>query len=253
MRGMGWMGPVLALVLAMPASAQAPAEIVTLRLPMSNVHLIKTATPVLVDAGRPGDREALVAALREQGLALRDLKLVVLTHGHSDHAGLASALQQAGARIAMGAGDATMAARGHHGELNPIGFTARILKQFAIDPTYPAFTPDVLVSTELDLAPWGLAGKVMALPGHTPGSVVVLLEDGRRAIVGDMMLGGWFGGALRPTVAGPHYFQADVKQNEANIATLLKRGVQAFHLGHGGPVSRESVQAAFADKPPATP
>ena len=29
----------------------------------------------------------------------------------------------------------------------------------------------------LDLAPWGVAGKIVAMPGHTPGSIVVLLAD----------------------------------------------------------------------------
>lgn len=234
-----------ALALAATAAADTPVAVQTLRLPMSNVHLLKTATPVLVNAGGAGDLEALTAGLREHGLTLQDIKLVILTHGHSDHAGLSAAIRRSGgAKVAMGAGDVPMAQAGHHGTLQPTGFTARLLMRFAIDPAYPAFTPDIVVADELDLRPWGIAGKAVARSGHTAGSLVVLLDD-RRAIVGDMLLGGYLGGAFRPAVAGPHYFQADVARNEANMAELLRGGTTTFYLGHGGPVTRQSVLDGF--------
>jgi glyoxylase-like metal-dependent hydrolase (beta-lactamase superfamily II) len=43
---------------------------------------------------------------------------------------------------------------------------------------------DLVVREPLDLAPWGVAGRVVPMPGHTPGSLVVVLDDGR-AFVGD--------------------------------------------------------------------
>jgi glyoxylase-like metal-dependent hydrolase (beta-lactamase superfamily II) len=83
------------------------------------------------------------------------------------------------------------------------------------------------------------------MPGHTPGSLVVLLDDGR-AFVGDMMAGGYMGGAISPHRAGEHYFHADRARNLENIKVVLKRPIKMFHLGHGGPVTRESVETAFA-------
>jgi glyoxylase-like metal-dependent hydrolase (beta-lactamase superfamily II) len=244
---MGWL-VALAMCIG-PASAQpgglSGPEVLTLRLKMSNVHLIKGPKPILVDAGGPDDMPELVKSLAAHGLRVEDIALVVLTHGHSDHAGLAAEIQRLGhAKIALGAGDVPMAKQGDHGALSPTNFTGRILARFAIDPRFPPFEPDIVVTAEFDLAPWGVAGRAVAMPGHTPGSVVLLLDDAR-AFVGDVILGGYLGGALRPQKAGPHYFHAALAQNESNIQTLLHKGIKTFYLGHGGPVSRESVIEAF--------
>jgi glyoxylase-like metal-dependent hydrolase (beta-lactamase superfamily II) len=51
------------------------------------VTLVTGPTNVLVDTGGPGDRDALLAALAREGLAPRDIDVVVCTHGHCDHTG----------------------------------------------------------------------------------------------------------------------------------------------------------------------
>ncbi len=220
-------------------------EVHTIRLSMSNAHLLKTATPVLIDTGSSKDMPALVEGLKAYGLRPEDIALVVLTHGHADHAGLAAEFKRLGhAKIALGEGDLGMARTGNHGTLAPQNPTARLLDRFVIDPHYQPFEPDSIITSELDLSPWGVRGKAVVMPGHTPGSLVVLL-DARRAIVGDIILGGYLGGALMPQHAGRHYFQADVPRNEDNIARLLRQGVETFYLGHGGPVTREPVVKAF--------
>ena len=228
-----------------PLDAGKAVEVHAIKLSMANAYLLKTATPVLIDVGGVKDMPALVEGLKAQGLRPEDIKLVVLTHGHADHVGLAAAFKKMGqAKIALGEGDVPMARAGNHGTLAPQNFTARLLDRFAIDPRFQAFEPDIIVTNELDLSPWGVRGKAVLMPGHTPGSLVVLL-DNRRAVVGDIILGGYLGGAIRPQHAGHHYFQADVPRNEDNIARLLKQGVETFYLGHGGPVTRESVADAF--------
>nr|XP_057932053.1 metallo-beta-lactamase domain-containing protein 1 [Doryrhamphus excisus] len=42
---------------------------------------------ILVDTGGPWDRDFLIKALKERGLEPGDIRLVVGTHGHSDHVG----------------------------------------------------------------------------------------------------------------------------------------------------------------------
>lgn len=75
------------------------------------------------------------------------------------------------------------------------------------------------------------------------------LDDGR-SFVGDMMLGRYLGGALMPQRAGEHHFHADRQHNLGNIQTLLKGPGKLFYLGHGGPVTRESIVAAFGSGEP---
>ncbi len=189
------------------------------------------------------------------GVAWKDLSAIIVTHAHSDHAGLAAELQRlSGAPLLLGRGDVTMAAAGHNDDLQPTNFTARLLKKFLIDPSYTAFKPDVVVDGDIDLRPFGVNGVARTMPGHTPGSLVVLLEGGK-TLVGDMMLGGYLGGKVFPTRAGEHCFHAALALNRANIVELLRGPTETFYLGHGGPVTHQSVLEGFAmeDPQPAKP
>lgn len=229
---------------ALPARA-AGLEVVTIPLGFNNAYLIKAPRPVLVDAGGPNDGQALRAALAAEGVAPGQLAAVIVTHGHSDHAGGVAALRgPGGPLVLLGQGDLGMVRDGRNGELVPVNFTARLLKLLPLDPGYPPFAPDLVVNAPIDLSRFGIAGQVLQMPGHTPGSLVVLLDDGR-AFVGDMMLGGCLGGALFPSRAGEQYFQFDQARNHRQIVELLRRPLHTFYLGHGGPVTRESVLRGF--------
>jgi glyoxylase-like metal-dependent hydrolase (beta-lactamase superfamily II) len=217
-------------------------EILRVELAYSNVHLLRGSGVVLVDAGSPSDVAAATAALAAEHLRPSDVKAVVLTHGHGDHAGTAAFFQKQGAKIILGLGDEPQAQKGQNDEMTPTSLFARVLKPF-VRLDYQPFTPDVLVENELDLSSYGVPGvKARRMPGHTRGSLVVLV-GGREAIVGDQMLGGIFGGAFHAGSAGEHYYQLDPKRNRCNVQALLDEGIERFHLGHGGPVSRDSVVA----------
>ncbi len=222
------------------------APIVRVPLRLSNASLLKGRTPILVDSGTPGDLDDLDAALRDNGVRTTHLGLVILTHAHADHAGLASDLRRvSGAKVMVGAGDVEQAHAGHNDPLLPTSFIASVLKPF-IPQVFPAVDADLVVGDRepMSLAPWGVDGKVIEMPGHTRGSLVVVLAN-KTAFVGDMMLGGSFGGELWPHSPGEHYFQADREANRRNIHALLAQGIEVFYLGHGGPVTRADVMAAF--------
>jgi len=213
-----------------------------IELGYSNMFLLRGATSglVLVDAGSPSDVERTVNALAAIGKTPSDVKAVVLTHGHGDHAGMGSFFQKAGAKIIVGRGDELQTTAGKNDEMPPTGLFARALKPF-VKLDYEPFTPDVLVDDTLDLAPWGLPGVIVThVPGHTRGSLVVR-PRAREAIVGDMILGGMWGGMFHGRAAGDHYYQLDPARNRCNVQALLDDGVETFHIGHGGPVTRDSV------------
>ncbi|MEZ0228150.1 MAG: MBL fold metallo-hydrolase, partial [Planctomycetota bacterium] len=220
------------------------AEIVQIELSYSNVFLIKTPRPILIDSGSPGDTEDIREALLAHGAKLEEVALVVLTHGHADHSGGAAAIRSAApsAKIVLGAGDLRQARRGSNDFMVPTGLMGWLIRPMCDFP-FPPFEPDIAVVGSLDLAPWGVSGTVVATPGHTPGALVVLV--GKEAFVGDQILGGWLGGALRASSPGEHYYQDLPERNHANIRALLDRGVETFYVGHGGPLSREDVKDEF--------
>jgi glyoxylase-like metal-dependent hydrolase (beta-lactamase superfamily II) len=220
----------------------APIDEITLK--QSNAYVIECAHPILIDTGTAADMDDLRTALADLSMRPQQFGLVIVTHAHHDHAGLANELQKAyGVKIMLGAADAEQAARGEDDTLKSQNLTGALLKPWLVKD-FPAFTPDVLVSSPIDLEPYGVSGTVLPMPGHTPGSLVVLLSN-HAAFVGDEMLGGYFGGALFPHHPGEHYYQADADQNRRNIGALLARGVDTFYLGHGGPVQRADVASAF--------
>jgi hydroxyacylglutathione hydrolase len=219
-------------------------QIVQIVLPMANVFLIKSARPILIDAGGPEDAETILRVLAAEGIKPRELGLIVLTHAHADHAGAAAALQAiTGAPVALGGGDYGMAAAGRNGDLHPVGLEASLLLPF-VSPPFAPFKPDVRIDNILPLEPWGVAGKVVSMPVHTPGSVVVQLDNGE-AFVGDLLRGGSLGGMINPGTPMDHYFQPNPAKAREHACDLVGIGIRRFHVGHGGPLDADAVARSF--------
>lgn len=67
---------------------------------------------ILVDAGLPGHLRQLQKYLAGAGHVMRDIRAVLLTHGHPDHTGIAAELHAAGAQIWIHESDAPILADG---------------------------------------------------------------------------------------------------------------------------------------------
>ena len=81
----------------MKVPAMSAAEIIRipiLPLGMVNAHLIRSPQGcILVDAGIPGSERRIGRVLARHGLSFADIKLIVVTHAHTDHAGSAARLR----------------------------------------------------------------------------------------------------------------------------------------------------------------
>lgn len=203
--------------------------IVRIRGALSNCYLLRGTRPVLVDTGAPGDLPRVLAALRREGVEPGQLALILLTHGHSDHAGSAAELRRRGAGpVALHAGDRELVRAGRNGPLCPVTPAARLLRPF-VDEAFEPFTPDVEFREGFDLAPYGVPGEVVATPGHTAGSAAVILRGGE-ALIGDLLRGSM----LLPNRARPHFFCADPETNQRSLARLAREGLLRCHPGHFG-------------------
>ena len=220
-------------------------KIVTCKLQWSSVHFVDAGESLLlIDAGSPGEANAIMACATSHQLALSKLRLIILTHGHADHAGSAAALRaQFKTPIMMGKGDDWMALGGHIDEIRPTNLLAKILKHL-VPTKYEPFTPDILVEQPADLRPYGFGGAAHPMAGHTSGTLAVTLDSGD-SFGGDMILGGIWGGVLFSSHPGPHYFHADIEENLKSIRALLALGPRQIFLGHGGPVTASATREAF--------
>jgi hydroxyacylglutathione hydrolase len=214
---------------------------------MVNCHLIVTnGSAILIDTGLPGSQEKIATALKRQALGWPDLRLIVITHAHVDHAGSAAQVRElSGAPIVAHSADLP-----HYTQEVPMTFCATgwfgrlFLKAGLIRQPYAPFTPDILLSDtqQLALAPFGLDGVVRHAPGHTAGSISVDLAS-KDAMVGDLIASGIvLGGICRSGHAIRPPFEDDAHMAAAALQELLDGGAQTFYMGHGGPLEAEEVQ-----------
>jgi hydroxyacylglutathione hydrolase len=219
---------------------------------MINCHLIIGPHGcILVDAGLPGSARKIGKALRRHGLSFTDIRLIVITHAHVDHAGEGARLRElSGAPVVAHRGDLA-----HYTQQTPMTFCATgwfgrlFLQTGLILEPYTPFVPDILLGGDqrLPLAPFGFDGAVVPTPGHTAGSVSLELA-GKEAMVGDLIASGvLLGGLVRTGRAIRPPFEDDPAATAAALQGLLDAGMQHFYMGHGGPLPASEV-ARHADR-----
>lgn len=224
-----------------------PATVIPVQLGIVNAYIVKQDGAVLVDTGIPGSEDAILSAMEKAGLKKQDLRLIVLTHGHGDHAGSAAWLREiTGAKIAIHTNDAGMLRAGKQGALLPTGLVGRIAQAFigGINrDTYPAAEPDVVLTGSFNLAPYGIDGNIIHTPGHTAGSVSVVLSDG------DVLAGDLIFPQIPSGNPGLPFWAESPADIPASVGTLLSFDPRRFLLGHGGPFMADAVRP-MADRRP---
>jgi len=231
----------MALVSLFPFVAQA-TEIHCLDTGIANVYLLKGKKSFLIDTSSHGHEKEIEAWLQKQGTPLKSLEAIILTHGHGDHAGGAMELgKKQGVPVWVGAQDHGMLKQGKSRPLLATSFIAGLLGIF-VDSPYPAYTADREISSAVDLAPYGINGQIIPLPGHTQGSLALILNDSHSAIVGDLIRGGVFQ-TEEPRL---HFFHEARPQTQWQLWQLLKhQKIQTFYPGHFGPLNREAIEKSF--------
>lgn len=220
-------------------------RIIQIPLRYSNAYLVIDQQAILVDAGFPGDADVIERAISRAGLTPRDITLLVHTHGHIDHVGATSVLRHRhGIPVAIHQADAPNLGTGTNGVVKPRNIEARLVAAMLVKP-FDAVTPDIVLSQEISLHAYGIDGQVLFTPGHTKGSLSLLLGNGE-AIVGDVMMGGWLGGTIRPHQPNYHYFVDDWDDVHHSIARLLSHAPTRWYVGHGGPLEYVRVARHFA-------
>jgi glyoxylase-like metal-dependent hydrolase (beta-lactamase superfamily II) len=179
----------------------------------------------LIDTGSPNSGAEIL-------MVLPGVERIVLTHGHVDHCGSATELHDAtGAPVFAGVGDAAVV-RGEATMPPPAleDWERPILERVSAD--LPDVAPQVHVVHELrdgDVLDFGGGAEVLAIPGHTEGSIAihlpqhgVLFTGDTIANVGTIMLG---------------TFNQDRARTVTSFQRLAALDVETACFGHGEPLA----------------
>ncbi len=216
-------------------------SIIPIKLGAVKSFIIRGNKAVIVDTGYPGNGEKILDALRENDIEPSDVSLIIITHGHIDHYGSADELRKlTGAPIGMHRADAEYLKKGINYIGVPIGLAGRLFKSLLIrkdEPIYKALEVDIAFETDIDLKDFGIDGRIIHTPGHTAGSVSVILSD-RTAIIGDLLMGG----ILRKRTPHLPLFANDLSQLKESIRRVLSLSPKVIHASHGSPFTKEFVE-----------
>ena len=142
---------------------------------------------ILIDTGFAGKRVLLDNSLQNAGCVPGKLKLIVLTHGDSDHADNCVRLRNKyGCKIAMHSLDAGMVERGDMSwnrkakadKYSPLfRLVGLMAKAFAGGDKFEKFRPDMMIDESFDLSPCGIWARILHIPGHSKGFIGLLTEN----------------------------------------------------------------------------
>jgi glyoxylase-like metal-dependent hydrolase (beta-lactamase superfamily II) len=179
----------------------------------------------LVDTGAPGSAAAIMSAVP-------DVNRIVLTHGHVDHSGSACELHEAtAAPVFAGAGDADAVRMG--AALPPAVFEDWEVPIYQrVSAGLPDTAPPAPVERELvdgDVLDFGGGAEILAIPGHTEGSIAIHLPRHGVLFAGDTVAN------VGTVMLGP--FNQDRAQAVAAFQRLAALVVEVACFGHGEPIA----------------
>ncbi len=209
-----------------------------------NSYLIKAKdTLFLVDNGTKAVLSRLIKNIENTGNNPEKIDYFILTHTHFDHCqNTASLVSGKRSQIVISKKEQAFSEKGFTPlpegtyfitrQLHKIGDLSK-LKTFR----YKAFSSDISIENDYEFSKESLNIKIISTPGHTDGSISVIVDD-EIALVGDAMFG-----ILPNTVFPP--FANDTFQMVQSWKKLLNTGCKLFLPGHGRKIKRELLEKDY--------
>lgn len=227
------------------AAAQVAPGVHRLGSSLVNFYLVEEdGRYTLVDAGLPGHFDQLPALMQALGADLHDIEAVILTHGHSDHIGIAERVRtEAQAKVHIHGADAqlarTAASSSGAGSViadmwrpSAIRFVAHLMRNGGMKVERIEDLTTFAEGATLDVP-----GRptVIGTPGHSHGHCSFLLADRGVLFAGDALCtNNWLKGSTGPQLM-PNAFNVSPEQALASLDRLEALEADIVLVGHGEP------------------
>jgi len=220
-----------------------PAYIHLVQLGLCNCYLVRDKGIILVDAGMQSLQPKFVQRLEALSIDPQDISLIFLTHGHWDHiGGLVEIKTLTDCKVAINQHEKPIVEQGlkpFPPPVNPWGSLLEILIKIRYKSSLNFSGAPVDLALEdgkYPLESYGIQGKILHTPGHSSGSMSLLLDSGE-AFVGDLAVNG------PPMRIGPNMsvFAEDPAAVKRSWQMLLDNGAKWIYPAHGKPFEADAL------------
>lgn len=211
-------------------------EIKCIEVSNTNCFLLKCKEGyLLIDTGYPNKYKQFIKKLKKLEIDISEIKYILLTHHHYDHAGLACILlKDTRAKLIVHQKAIPLLKKGITEKGKEFNLTIKLI--FWVLSLFNDFTYPPVIIREEDyiikdddfdlLKEIGIDGVILYTPGHSKDSISVLLSDGK-AFVGD---------AAMDFITTPYpIIIDDINEVYNSWDKLIEYGAKTIYPAHGNP------------------
>ncbi len=209
-----------------------PIQIIPVFTRKSNSFIIRNSTNcLLIDTGMPSSIHTFMKIFKQNKITPEQIDLIIITHTHNDHCGNAAELKRiSNAKVMVHIAEVENLRSGYTPFPAGTSFLPGLISRLANrilgrKQQYKPVEPDIVINELFDLSEFGFDGYVLPVPGHTRGSLCVILKN-EAAFVGDTMFN------ILPNSVFPP-FANDTETLKRSWYKIFNSGASIFFPGHG--------------------
>ncbi|MFZ0452109.1 MAG: MBL fold metallo-hydrolase [Ignavibacteriaceae bacterium] len=219
-------------------------QIYRIKFGINSCYLIRDEGIIMIDGAPPNKLNKFQKFISNLDFPPNNIRLIILTHGDFDHVGSARDIKFiTGAKIAIHENDKNNFENAIYNFPPGVNLWGRVSHLLSYPITKillksPGGKADIILdNSDYPLYEFGIRGKIIYTPGHTKGSVSVLLETGE-AFVGCLAHNN-LPFRLKP---GLPIFAEDIEEVRESWKIIIQKGAKMIYPGHGDPFTVDVIK-----------